>query len=169
MSLETVESLHSKLHCVMGKNFLKTDFLQRSFLSSCALVLLMYVFFFNLGGRGSSPVRQRPPSPPPPQTVTEAQLPWRRGLSTEQLATDDSPVAVSNDHPLVQQEFPSWVENRDYNAYVSPTTTFLNRLEPRATPPVYQIFEETGEELQETCSTEQALSDITSDRNTTQL
>ncbi|GAB6027520.1 Sodium hydrogen exchanger, variant 2 [Chamberlinius hualienensis] len=82
----------------------------------------------------------KPPSPPLPRTMTEAQLPWRR----LDEGVDDLPL---DDHPIIQQEFPFWVGNKEYNPYVSPTTTFLNRLDTRDMRPVYHIFEETSEEM----------------------
>lgn len=42
-----------------------------------------------------------------------------------------------------QNEFPSWIENKDYLAYISPTNTFLGKLggPQRNLTPVFEIFE----------------------------
>ncbi|GAB6026220.1 Sodium hydrogen exchanger [Chamberlinius hualienensis] len=94
--------------------------------------------FWNKPDDGAVKKSIQPPSPPPPQTVTESQLPWRHIDGPDDLIMDDTPV--------VQQEFPFWVGNKEYNPYVSPTATFLNRLDARDTLPVYHIFEEMSEE-----------------------
>ncbi|XP_042143207.1 sodium/hydrogen exchanger 3 [Ixodes scapularis] len=96
---------------------------------------------------GSSPPSGSPRaySPPPPQleslTETETTLPWKR---------DDVPDAAgvrarcgSGDGGVRQREFPSWIDNRDYISYQSPTSTILGRLDrhKRATPDIFELFQ----------------------------
>ncbi|GFS88130.1 hypothetical protein NPIL_208001 [Nephila pilipes] len=56
---------------------------------------------------------------PHQRTLTEMILPWKRG--------DD---VYANDPAKPQEEFPTWVNNRDYYpGYLSPTPTFLENIE----------------------------------------
>ncbi|KAH8018867.1 hypothetical protein HPB51_013547 [Rhipicephalus microplus] len=83
-------------------------------------------------------------SPPPAAealTETETTLPWKR---------DDVPDAAgvrarcgSGDGGVRQREFPSWIDNREYIAYQSPTSTILGRLDrhKRSTPDVFEVFQ----------------------------
>lgn len=83
-------------------------------------------------------------SPPPEAealTETETTLPWKR---------DDVPDAAgvrarcgSGDGGVRQREFPSWIDNREYIAYQSPTSTILGRLDrhKRSTPDVFEVFQ----------------------------
>lgn len=49
-------------------------------------------------------------------TATESTLPWKRD--------DDD----DDEGGIQQNEFPSWVTNKDYLAYHSPSATFLGKL-----------------------------------------
>lgn len=96
--------------------------------------------------RDESPPKGSPRSysPPPSSealTETETTLPWKR---------DDVPDAAgvrarcgSGDSGVRQREFPSWIDNRDYIAYQSPTSTILGRLDrhKRSTPDVFEVFQ----------------------------
>lgn len=96
--------------------------------------------------RDESPPKGSPRSysPPPASealTETETTLPWKR---------DDVPDAAgvrarcgSGDSGVRQREFPSWIDNRDYIAYQSPTSTILGRLDrhKRSTPDVFEVFQ----------------------------
>lgn len=74
---------------------------------------------------------------PPVRTVTETVLPWKRD--------DDS---SASDPAKPQEEFPTWVNNRDYYpGYLSPSPTFLERISDK--PFLYNvqtIHESIGEE-----------------------
>ncbi|GAB6027088.1 Sodium hydrogen exchanger [Chamberlinius hualienensis] len=86
----------------------------------------------------------QPPSPPTQKTVAETQLPWRRVESVRDGRESDNSSMI--DKPIVQHEFPFWVKNKDYNPYLSPTTTFLNKLDAAEADSEYHIFEDTLEE-----------------------
>lgn len=61
------------------------------------------------------------PADPPVRTVTETVLPWKR----------DGDVSGC-DPAKPQEEFPTWVNNRDYYpGYLSPSPTFLERISDR--------------------------------------
>lgn len=88
-----------------------------------------------------SPRSYSPPPPPEALTETETTLPWKR---------DDVPDAAgvrarcgSGDGGVRQREFPSWIDNREYIAYQSPTSTILGRLDrhKRSTPDVFEVFQ----------------------------
>ncbi|XP_013784727.2 uncharacterized protein LOC106468829 [Limulus polyphemus] len=67
-----------------------------------------------------------------PLTLTETTLPWKR----EENCTDRSCVQK-------QQEFPPWVENKEYHAYSSLTKTFLGKINPNSDikpPNVFAVF-----------------------------
>lgn len=97
---------------------------------------------------GSTPTNGSPraysPPPPAPESLTETEttLPWKR---------DDVPDAAGvrarcgsgGDGGVRQREFPSWIDNRDYIAYQSPTSTILGRLDrhKRATPDIFEVFQ----------------------------
>ncbi|CAN7991057.1 unnamed protein product, partial [Ixodes hexagonus] len=92
--------------------------------------------------RARSPRAYSPP-PPRPESLTETEttLPWKR---------DDVPDAAgvrarcgSGDGGVRQREFPSWIDNRDYISYQSPTSTILGRLDrhKRATPDIFELFQ----------------------------
>ncbi|XP_065577786.1 sodium/hydrogen exchanger 3-like isoform X3 [Artemia franciscana] len=70
-------------------------------------------------------------------TATETQLPWKR--------TED-------DGPVKQQEFPTWITNKDYTAYNSPTTTFLGSIKTsmEPTPSVINLFKSEGDDVKTT-------------------
>ncbi|XP_076321364.1 Na(+)/H(+) exchanger protein 2-like isoform X1 [Tachypleus tridentatus] len=70
-------------------------------------------------------------TPPISRTVTETTLPWKR-----EDCVDESCVRR-------QQEFPPWIDNKDYHLYSSPTNTFLKKLRPHEekTKDVFSIFE----------------------------
>lgn len=58
---------------------------------------------------------------PPVRTVTETVLPWKR----------DEDIS-SCDPAKPQEEFPTWVDNRDYYpGYLSPSPTFLDKISDR--------------------------------------
>lgn len=48
-------------------------------------------------------------------TATETTLPWKRGDDDE------------DEGGIQQNEFPSWVSNKEYLAYHSPSATFLGK------------------------------------------
>ncbi|XP_023244345.1 Na(+)/H(+) exchanger beta-like [Centruroides sculpturatus] len=64
-------------------------------------------------------------------TVTETTLPWKR--------RDD---ITEDECARIQQEFPSWIDNREYMAYASPTDTLLGKLSgsEEKRPAVFEIF-----------------------------
>lgn len=101
----------------------------------------------------SSPSRNgpnnEPSTPTSASTVTESTLPWRRSTLKEEQSTSV---------PLKQEEFPPWIDNKDYMpCYASPTNTFLGKLNESNNnndvtnnarfPTVYEIFTilESGE------------------------
>ena len=55
-----------------------------------------------------------PTGEPPQPTAVELQLPWKR--------VDENDASTV---PVIQSEFPLWVENKEYTHYYSPTNTFL--------------------------------------------
>lgn len=63
-------------------------------------------------------------------------LPWRRKSLVE--GNDQG----RSKGPLKQDEFPSWIENKDYiPSYASPTNTLLRRIDtPNNKPRIYEIF-----------------------------
>lgn len=82
-----------------------------------------------------------------PLAATESTLPWRR----------DSDVEASSAQVVRQEEFPPWIDNKDYLPYyASPTNTYLAKLSDQSkpkdhkdetnagqsgrTPTVYEIF-----------------------------
>ena len=82
-----------------------------------------------------------------PLAATEASLPWRR----------DSNVETTSAQVVRQEEFPPWIDNKDYlDNYASPTNTYLAKLSEQTkpknsdqennsspngrTPTVYEIF-----------------------------
>lgn len=88
----------------------------------------------------------------PTQTLTETTLPWKRDV---EVGPDGSTESVNN-YVQRQQEFPSWIENRDYLIHGSPTNTLISRLGSAnkrvSAPAVFEIFgDESG--LQPNAST----------------
>uniref|UniRef100_T1J512 [histone H3]-lysine(4) N-trimethyltransferase n=1 Tax=Strigamia maritima TaxID=126957 RepID=T1J512_STRMM len=84
--------------------------------------------------------RSRPPSPPPPQTLTEAQLPWKR----------DADDTVDEAEPVRQQEFPSWIDNKEYTTYMSPSSSFHDDFQGTPTrTPLFDMFERLEEEIED--------------------
>lgn len=84
-----------------------------------------------------------------PKTAVEASLPWRRSSTCEaQDGLCGRPDEARSTSALKQEEFPSWIANRDYlpNAYASPTNTLLRKLDSSRQsdgtriPPVFEIF-----------------------------
>jgi len=88
-----------------------------------------------------------------PVTATESTLPWRRSSSKDESSSAQA---------IRQEEFPPWIDNKDYVPYyASPTNTYLGKLDQtkgsgnlninnnqtQRTPTVYEIFTivETGE------------------------
>lgn len=86
------------------------------------------------GSRSDSPL----PLPPDKLTETETTLPWKR---------NDVPAGVhatrdGENGAVRQREFPSWIDNREYLSYQSPTSTIIGRLDRhRRTPNVFDVFE----------------------------
>ncbi|KFM62764.1 hypothetical protein X975_15782, partial [Stegodyphus mimosarum] len=76
---------------------------------------------------------------PSQKTLTELTLPWKRDVETGVGGYPDSANFVHR-----QQEFPSWIENRDYLIHGSPTNTLLSRLgnasKRVSAPAVFEIF-----------------------------
>lgn len=70
------------------------------------------------------------------QTQTESTLPWRR------KSVIDTGTGRSSGSPIKQQEFPAWIENKDYIPnYASPSSTMLrNSSGSSDRPSVYEIF-----------------------------
>lgn len=70
--------------------------------------------------------------------MTESVLPWKR---------DDDCFSESN-HVFRQQEFPAWIDNKDYISYQSPTSTYLGGLskDPEKVP-VTDIFPSTLQKI----------------------
>ncbi|XP_076370956.1 sodium/hydrogen exchanger 3-like [Tachypleus tridentatus] len=69
---------------------------------------------------------------PPPSTITETTLPWKR----EEDCTDGCYV-------WKQEEFPPWVDNKEYHVYTSLTNTFLSKISSESdikTPDVFTVF-----------------------------
>ena len=71
---------------------------------------------------------RKPSSEPPKPTAVELQLPWKRDEN------DSSAI------PVIQSEFPLWVNNKEYTHYYSPTNTFLGGLDKNKHPTVVEIF-----------------------------
>lgn len=71
-----------------------------------------------------------------PRTQAESMLPWRRKSLVEGGESNKSKG------PLKQDEFPSWIENRDYvTSYASPTHTLLKRIDNNTSKPrIHEIF-----------------------------
>ncbi|XP_065577785.1 probable Na(+)/H(+) antiporter nhx-9 isoform X2 [Artemia franciscana] len=91
---------------------------------------------FTARGKRMSDVEEIDPEIATP-TATETQLPWKR--------TED-------DGPVKQQEFPTWITNKDYTAYNSPTTTFLGSIKTsmEPTPSVINLFKSEGDDVKTT-------------------
>nr|XP_015919818.1 sodium/hydrogen exchanger 3 isoform X2 [Parasteatoda tepidariorum] len=72
----------------------------------------------------------------PSKTLTELTLPWKRDVETG--------VDETEKYVIRQQEFPSWIENRDYHLHSSPTNTLISRLGNNSkrvsAPAVFDIF-----------------------------
>ena len=49
------------------------------------------------------------------EAIQAKALPWRRGEVSEEV------------HPKVQEEFPPWINNKEYLPYASPTNTLLGK------------------------------------------
>ncbi|XP_076353563.1 putative Na(+)/H(+) antiporter nhx-9 isoform X2 [Tachypleus tridentatus] len=72
-----------------------------------------------------------------PLTLTETTLPWKR----EENCSDGRCVQK-------QQEFPPWVENKEYHAYSSLTKTFLGKINPNSDIKPPNVFDVFGIEMQ---------------------
>ncbi|XP_064466459.1 sodium/hydrogen exchanger 3-like [Ornithodoros turicata] len=82
--------------------------------------------------------RSDSPAPIDELTETETTLPWKRDDTS---AGVHASVDVENG-AVRQREFPSWIDNREYLSYQSPTSTIIGRLDrSRMTPNVFEIFE----------------------------
>ncbi|GBM46697.1 Sodium/hydrogen exchanger 3 [Araneus ventricosus] len=78
-----------------------------------------------------------PPEEEPQRTLTETVLPWKRDEDVN-----------DNDPAKPQEEFPTWVNNRDYYpGYLSPTPTFLESI--RDHQPCTSVITESIEEEDE--------------------
>ncbi|KFM58751.1 Sodium/hydrogen exchanger 2, partial [Stegodyphus mimosarum] len=95
---------------------------------------------------------------PPVRTLTETVLPWKR----ENDMADCDPARP-------QEEFPTWVNNREYYpGYMSPTHTFLESLcdrEPNGVHTIYESLEENDDCFEDDPKTPTSVGEIEQKKN----